>query len=430
MTAIALFVALAAGLPIARLSDRTAPLLRLLGEAFLLGIGLCATVLFALSAVGVRWNAAVAIGVAAVVAMPLAAIAGRRVGWRIPAERVHLIDLLTLATVTGYGLWATVAPPPEIDFIADWGLKAQAFALHGGIDWTFLTNRWYVWDHPDYPPLVPLTFDWMSLFTGRWAPATLGLLYPAIALALIAILRSTFADELGSPFHASLATLAIAPLAISPWIGIAEGPFIAFATAAVLLARRALQTADRNLMTAAAILTGCAAMTKNEGLAMIVSMAIAVAIAAGKSRREYLATLWPALAIAAPWQIARAVLQLPTDIATGSILARAAARLRDPGEIVRALATYPTGAPLLWIGIALALLLSLRAIRDESFALLWIAAQFAFYIAAYFVTEKDVAWHVRWSWERLVSHLTPALAFVAIVLAARLARRGTMTADA
>jgi len=53
-------------------------------------------------------------------------------------ERVFWIDLLTLLTLAGFTLYATVAEPAEIDFIASWGLKGRIFALHGGIDWSFL----------------------------------------------------------------------------------------------------------------------------------------------------------------------------------------------------------------------------------------------------------------------------------------------------
>ncbi len=80
--------------------------------------------------------------------------------------------------------------------------------------------------------------------------------------------------------------------------------------------------------------------------------------------------------------------------------------------------------------MVIALVVSFRVLREEAFALLWIGIQFAFYVAAYLATESDVAWQVRWSWERLVSHLTPALAFIAIVLLWRFAARGTMTTNA
>jgi len=37
------------------------------------------------------------------------------------------------------------------------------------------------------------------------------------------------------------------------------------------------------------------------------------------------------------------------------------------------------------------------------------------YIGAYLATPFDLAWHVTWSWERLVAHLTPALTYVVLI---------------
>jgi hypothetical protein len=256
-----------------------------------------------------------------------------------------------------------------------------------------------------------LAFDVMTLASGGWKPETLGWLYPWFAAGSILIIRSLFREELGSPLRASLATAAVAPLAMTPWIGIGEGPLIAYGTAGLLLARG-------RMMTPAALLLGCAAMSKNEGTALLIA-ALAGLVMAGRWRDA--PRLWPALAIAAPWYIARATFSLGTDIASGPVLARAVARLRAPGELVAAFATYRTGLPLLWIGITAAVILGIRFAGEEIFALGTMAVQYLFYFGAYFVTEKDVGWHVRWSWERLAAQGMATLAFMAVVLLYRFA---------
>ena len=60
----------------------------------------------------------------------------------------------------------------------------------------------------------------------------------------------------------------------------------------------------------ASILLGFAASTKNEGIAMLVSAAIALLII----RPRDVIRLWLSVAIAAPWLILRATHYLPTDI--------------------------------------------------------------------------------------------------------------------
>jgi hypothetical protein len=113
---------------------------------------------------------------------------------------------------------------------------------------------------------------------------------------------------------------------------------------------------------------------------------------------------------------------LSTDITAGPVLERVLSRLRAPGELLAAFATYKTGLALLWIGIAAAVLLGIRYASQEIFALATVAFQFLCYFGAYFVTVKDVDWHIRWSWERLVSHGTATLAFAAVALLYRFAR--------
>ncbi|HEY2092256.1 MAG TPA: hypothetical protein VGJ81_10220 [Thermoanaerobaculia bacterium] len=401
-------LALMVGIPAARLADRDAPLLRFLGEAMLLGVAICAAVLFAMSSLGVTWSFTRVSVAALLIAIALTlALRPRQVRF----EELHWFDLLTVATLAGYALFATIGAPPEIDFIASWGLKGATFAHHGGIDWSFLQNPWYRWDHPDYPPLLPLVFDAMTLASGGWKPETLGWLYPWFAAGLILIIRSLFREELGSPLRASLATAAVAPLAMAPWIGIGEGPLIAYGTAGLLLARR-------RVMTSAALLLGCAALSKNEGTALLIAAMAGLIMV---RRWRDVPRLWPAFAIAAPWYIARTMFSLGTDIASGPVLDRVVARLRAPGELLAAFATYRTGLPLLWIGIAAAVILGIRFAGDEIFALGTMAVQYLFYFGAYFVTEKNVGWHVRWSWERLAAQGMATLAFVAVVLLYRFA---------
>jgi hypothetical protein len=406
---IALLFAFAIGLPAARLADREAPLLRLIGEALLLGIAICAATMFAMSCGGIRWTLAWAVTFPAVIAIALAVIATKDAGWKVRCEGLHVLDLATIATLAGFTRFATAGPSPENDFIAIWGLKAATFSLHGGIDWAFLQNQWYVWDHPDYPLLLPLSFDFMALVSGGWERVAAEWLNPYFAIAIVFVVRSFLAEE-APPLIASLGTLAIAPLAMSPWIGLAEAPLIAFGTAGLLLARR-------RRMTPAALLLGCAALTKNEGLALLVAVAIALLI---MKRVRDVWRLWPAVAIVTPWLIARAIFALPTDLASGAVLTRALARLRAPGELLSVLASHTAPQALFWVAIVATLLLTFRFVRSEGFALWTAAVQLAFYIGSYVVTSRDVTWHVRWSWERLVTHVELTLAFVAVVLLYRL----------
>jgi hypothetical protein len=403
---IAIALVMAIGFALALRLDRDGPLL---GESVLLGFGACVALLFVLSLLHVAWNRwwMIALGVVAAGALvwrrPPPAAEGARGG--------RPYTLLILIPLLGYALFATAGPLWEFDYLSDWGLKARVFWVARGIDWQFLEQATYRATHPDYPLLLPLSFDVLAIVRGAWNDQALGLLNVAFAAALLMIVYRVAVDETSSPFAAAAVTLAVFPLAAVPWIGIGEGPFVAYATAALLLMRRNV--------TIAAVMLGLAASTKNEGLALIVAAAIALLVC---RRAKDIIRLWPAVAIAAPWLVLRALHHLPTDIAEGSVFTRITDHLAHPGPLIDALEHAPFGKPLMWIGLLLgALLVGRELLRREAFVLATLAIQFVFYLGAYVATPHDIAWHVRWSWDRLVWHLTPALAAVVLTSLARAA---------
>jgi len=107
-------------------------------------------------------------------------------------------------------------------------------------------------------------------------------------------------------------------------------------------------------VTVAAVMLGLAAATKNEGLTLIVAAAMALLIC---RRTKDIVRLWPAVAIAAPWLMVRALHRLPTDIAAGSVFSRIADHLAQPAPLIDALEHASVGKPLMWIGLLLGALL-------------------------------------------------------------------------
>src|SRR4029077_4075993 len=104
--------------------------------------------------------------------------------------------LLAATLLLGYAMYATLAPPWEADFLADWGVKARTFWEARTIDWNYLQVERSV--HPDYPPLVPLLFDFMAVVRGEWNDATFGLINVAFALGLLLIIHGVAREESGS----------------------------------------------------------------------------------------------------------------------------------------------------------------------------------------------------------------------------------------
>jgi hypothetical protein len=385
-------LALAVGLPLSlRLSPSPREPSSRLGEALLLGIGICATTLAVLP--WSRW-----IVIAVILAIAAAAFRPRR--FKIP------LYILIIALLAGYALFATLAPPPEYDYLTNWGFKAKAFFEVRAIDWQLLARAPDSSVHSDYPLLLPLTYDFIAVLRNGWNDAHLGIVHVVFAAALLLLIHASALEETRSRIAAAFIAIALIPFAATPWIGLAEGPLIAYATAALLLIRR-------GDLTLGAIFLGLAASTKNEGLTLIAAAAIGVACA---GRKRDVLRLWPAIAIAMPWLIARLLLRLPGDIATSGIIARIVEHARHPAPSFAALSSFSLGKPLYWIALAVGITITFRTlIARERFVLIAVAVQFACYLGAYLAMPFDVLWHLTWSGERLAAHLTPVLTYVVLV---------------
>jgi len=403
----AVALALAVGIPLAsslRVSASPRDNVSLLtGEGLLLGIGICAAMPALLP-----WSRWFIVPVLLIIA---AVFAWRSAGSSPPGQHASpsrwalLFYALALIALIGYALYATVAPPPEYDYLTNWGYKAKAFFEVRYLDWQFLRQATYFNVHPDYPLLLPLTYDFIAILRNGWSDAHLGVVNVAFATASLLVIHGAALEETRSRLAAAFITAALVPFAATPWIGLAEGPFVAFATSALLLIRR-------GNMALGAILLGLAASTKNEGLALIVAAALGLICA---RRARDVIRLWPAVAIPLPWLIARSLHSLVTDIAAGGVIARIVDHLRDPMPLIAAIASVSLGKPLLWIALAIGIAIASRTlVTRERFVIVTLAVQFACYIGAYLATPFDLSWHVTWSWERLVTHLTPALTYVVL----------------
>lgn len=436
-TLIALISMTVLGIPVTLAIDRNARGPLLLGAAFLYGSGAIFLVMLALSVVQLRWSLVNVTGLALVIFCAAAILATRQAPAAKEARgaiQAHVADLGTLLLLAAYALYATLASLWEWDFWAIWGLKGKVFLEVRGIDWRFLESGWNTFAHPDYPVLIPLNFDFVALVSGGWSDRWLGLLFVAWGAAMLLIVRALGSRET-SPFFASLATLTLASLAGSRYLGFAEGGLIAFCGAGILLIRAALRDGDAASWRHGALMLGFGANCKNEGMAMLVAVTIAVAVSGSRalaiSSREPRVTrawvratatlrhLWPAYALAAPWLLLRLMHTLPTDLAGGSPFSRLMARLPQTYEIVLFLATH-LDQPWFWLAILIGILaVPARVRKGEFFVLLVTAIQLFFYIVVYFATPRDLHWHVLTSWSRVTGQIALPIAFAAFLMLAK-----------
>src|SRR5207244_12047583 len=120
----------------------------------------------------------------------------------------------------------------------------------------------------------------------------------------------------------------------------------------VLFIRRAILFDDDAAWRHGALLLGLAANAKNEGLALLITVALALLLL----RPRMLPRLWPSAALAAPWLILRFTHDLPTDIVAGSVIARFFARLHFAVPLAEFL-TAQLFQPWLWVALLTGLLI-------------------------------------------------------------------------
>jgi hypothetical protein len=399
---VALTQILLLGLPLAILLDRTPSRPRLIGLAFLLGSGVVSLILLALP----RWSPVI-VTMAVLIAIGASWFFAWKRRPRLGAfTRPHLADYATLLLVIAHARAATRTFFDEWDFWAIWGLKGRVFLEHRGIDWTWLEQPWNAFAHPDYPPLLSLNYSFYALHAGGWNDAWLGLVTTLFGAAALLVIRDSFEGR-----FAPWATLGVASIALSPWVGLAEAPLIAYGAVGLLFVRN-------KQLTLGALLLGLAASTKNEGLTLIVAAAGALLFA---GRRREILRLWPAIAVAAPWQLMRAMHALPTDLLAGPVSQRFATNFANRAEFFDALAKQRPVQPELWIAIVVALVLFARDLKRERFLLLAVALQIVFYAGAFAVTPRDLRWHVETAAARLLEQVALPLAFAVLsILAARM----------
>jgi hypothetical protein len=416
-TVVAILSLAVLGIPIALAMDRRVRGPLLIGTAFLYGSGTMYLVLLTLSIVHIRWTL-ISVTIASLIVFCVAALIARRQNGDVarPSTKPHVLDIVTLFTIVCYALYATLAPVWEWDFWAIWGLKARTFLEIGAIDWRFLESRWNTFAHPDYPLLVPLNYDFVALLNGGWSDRWMGLMGVAWAVALAFVARSLAARQT-TPLFASLATLVVAAIGFSRYVGLAEGALIAFGGVGVLFVRAALLDDDPVSWRHAALMLGFAANCKNEGLALLVAVTIAVVATSWRRAWVQLRKLTPAFALAAPWLILRAAHTLPTDIVEGSMMSRLLVRLPYAHQILMFLAEE-LDRPWFWIAILISVILAHSARRRERFIVLVTAIQCLFYVVVYFITPNDLRWHVLSSWPRLTAQIAVPITFAVFLMLA------------
>lgn len=316
--------------------------------------------------------------------------------------------LLALGVYTA-GVVAMREPFALNDYTAIWGLKARALHRTGSLAALFRVDPDGAFSHPEYPPLWPLLLTVATRARLPYDDLVATPLWPLLALAasLLAV-RAARSTGVAPPF----ALLAGAAVSLLPYWrtypGYAEGLLLVFVLAAAGEAARAGE--DAGATARLSVFLTLAAWTKPEGL--VAALAAAAVLALAKRRRAALLVGLSALLFAAlPWALAvmRFAPNPPrTDFALSAF---------SPGKGLAALGTLAgEAAPAAGLALAGVGLVALApgTLRRRRGLVLWAAVYAIVLFGSFAFSRLDPAWHVRWSWDRLLvvplAALIPALA--------------------
>jgi len=364
----------------------------------------------------------------------------RRLESRLAVSAVPLqgIEWFFMAAIvlelSGAFFHAWLLPMEAYDAVSNWGLKAKAIFLAGGIPENFLRNPNYAVFHPDYPLLVPLLESYVYRCVAGLREPSAKMVFPLFlagcVAALFAALRRAgqtrrscllFSFLLVSvPYLSEQATNGYADVVVSFYFGAGS------------LYLYLWQTKGRNLfLVLSALTTACAALTKNEGLLLVgihlVWLAVVLLSRSGIANRSRLSSLALYICILAvvlvPWYRFQESLGRRNDVINSEAVSAGInwGSLSRVGPILYHLQTQvfgPKNWNLVWITFCVAVTLRRRVLRLPAvFVVCTVGLTVAAYMSVYLITPYgvppfDVTWHLRTSASRLLIHVLSQVVFL------------------
>lgn len=282
---------------------------RVLGLSYMSGVA-CITLLGTLALV-VGVNPTVPVVAGACVVLAASGLARRRPGSLPEAERGPG-RRLTVALQAGLAVYLAAVllrsvfkPLAEWDGTVVWALKARALVLLGGLDPAFFANPAYEFSHQGYPLFLPtleaIGFHSMGSLDTNVLHVQFALLFVGFLVAAGELLRAVVPPVL---LWSSLLLLALAPSLYDQLLnGSADVPLALFFGLAAVAGWRYVSSADPRFLAFASMFAAAAVMTKREGWAFALALALPLGAFALRRRLGFawLACAAVPLLVLVPW---------------------------------------------------------------------------------------------------------------------------------
>ncbi|MFN8000131.1 MAG: hypothetical protein U0X75_03830 [Acidobacteriota bacterium] len=302
--------------------------------------------------------------------------------------------------------------------------KARIAFLQGGIiPWQFFTDPTRLWQHPNYPLLLPLTESWLYLWLGRPDQAMLKIIGPlffATALGLLYLGQRMSGVRARRVLVAPLALFGIPLLWLgdgSASSGYADFPLAVFYLAAVIYLVEFWRTGATASLWLAGILAAATCWLKQEGLILwmsVMSLAACKFLVTRQWRfglKHWSLAALPGIVILAGWRIFMRVIAQP---GTEEFMPVTPGNLRDNlwripeiahGVVSEMLTLRHWGVFWVLIAAALVWLLWRRSLREWLPLALAVLLPITAYASVYIFTL--FTGHLESSFPRLLLHVTP-----------------------
>ena len=335
-----------------------------------------------------------------------------------PTQRTAGQKLAVAVVILGIlaATWALVANNNlTMDAHWNWALKAKAFLLARSLS----PIAEGCCTHPNYPILIPLQSWWVYSHLHHsvdFFPKAVGFLFYLDVLALTfaacrAEMESSWAWIVTAIVANDVSQIFNAPR------GMADSAIAAYVLASSIFLAAYFSQRDRTARLMALLLLAGILQTKNEGIAWATLATLFVVVFEcrnGLYKRATASGIWVLLA-AAPWALFKHAHRFRNgpeeDMATLHTM-RVEALLRVKTIVVAHLANFgPHTLPFLLVLCGPMIFYGWRWISKPVLALL--AAQFAAYLAVYFVVADQI--HQLSFMLRAISHLSPALLCLSMI---------------
>lgn len=381
------------------------------------------------SVCGVRWTWW-SVGLPLLAVAAIAVIVGRRRAVLATLPRRKSAPVLGWGDgIAGFALGILVffAARGEIlfpDFVYHWGIKAQKFALAGGVDWEYLARPWLAQlHHPEYPQLLPNLGALTTLLAGGFDQRAVGLWSIAALLAVVFAVRGALRGAGVAPFLVQAGTAwtgaALAMFGIGYLQAGSADPFVALALAAALPALLAAPgaaapgTGNRGHDIQIGLAAALAAAAKIEGVLLA---AVLLAVHCGRRLWAERRPPWRAV-LRAGLPVALVVLPWLYGCWRYGLRSNAAGTL-DLGRLpLVADALWRQLANPAWFGMAALLLLAPVLLARRGLRALGVVAlaQLGFYVYTYLSAPFEPGYYILATFPRLALHLLPAVVAGAMV---------------